>query len=71
MSVDGTVIEYLGIGIGEVRTDKGKLGYQITQERIINKILSTSVMIDCNGKVNPNLGEAPLGTNTYGDPDRY
>ena len=29
MSVDGTVIENLGIGIEEFRTDEGKLGYQI------------------------------------------
>ena len=71
MSVDGTVNEYLGIGIEEVSTDKGKLGYQLTQEGLIKKIFSTTGMTDCNVKATPTSGEAPLGTNPYGDPYRY
>ena len=44
MSVDRTVTEYLGIGIEEVRTDKRRLGYKLTQEGIIKKTLSTTVI---------------------------
>ena len=71
MSVDGTVNEYLGIGIEEVSTDKGKLGYQLTQELTIKKILSNNGMTDCNRKATPNSGKAPMVTNTDGDPARY
>ena len=71
MSVDRTVTEYLGIGIEEVRTDKRRLGYKLTQEGIIKKTLSTTVITDCNVKATPTSGEAPLGINLDGDPDRY
>ena len=63
MSVDGTFNEYLGIGIEEVSTDKGKLGYQLTQEGLIKKIFSTTGMTDCNGWSTPTSGEEPLVTN--------
>ena len=46
MSVDGTVTEYLEIRIKEVRTDKGKLGYQLTQEGLIKKTLLTTGITD-------------------------
>ena len=71
MSVDGTVTEYLGIGIEEVRKDKGKLRYQITQEGLITNILSTTGITDYNGKATTTSGEAPLQTNLYDDPYSY
>ena len=71
MSVDGTVTEYLGIGIEKVRTDKGKLGYQLSQEGLIRNILSTIGMKDYNIKATPTSGESPLGTNPDSNPDMY
>ena len=53
IGVDGTVTEYLGIVIEEVRTDKGNFGYQLTQEGLIKNILSTTGITDCNIKVTP------------------
>ena len=50
---------------------KGKLGYQLTQELTIKKILSNNGMTDCNRKATPNSGKAPMVTNTDGDPARY
>ena len=69
--MDGTVTEYLGIGIEEIKTYKGKLGYQLTQEGIIKKILSTTGMIDCNEKAIATPVENPLVNNPYGEPTRH
>ena len=71
MSVDSTVTEKLGVLIEEVKTDKVKLGYQLTQEGLIINILSITVMTYCNRKATQTSGEAPLGTNPDGDPYRY
>ena len=69
--MDGTIAEYLAIGIEDVRTYKGKLGYQITREGLNKNILSTTGMTECNRKATPKSGEAPLVTNPDGDPARY
>ena len=53
MSLDGTITKYPEIEIEEVRTDKGKLGYQLTQEGLIKKIHSTTGMTDYNRNANP------------------
>ena len=56
MSVDSTVTENLGVLIEEVKTDKEKLGYHITQGRIIKEIRSTTGITDCNKKATPASG---------------
>ena len=56
MGVDRTVTEYLRIGIEEVRIDKGKFGYELTQKGLLKKILSTAGIKDCNGKATPTSG---------------
>ena len=58
--MDGTFTEYLVIGIEEVKTDKGKLGYQLTQEGIIKKIVPSTGIVECNRKATPTSGEAPF-----------
>ena len=71
MSWYGTVTEYLGIGIKEVNTDEGKLGYRLTHEGLIKKIFLTTVITDCSRNITPNSGEALLRNNPDGDPARY
>ena len=66
----GTVTEYLVIRIEEVRTDKGKFGYQLTQEGLTKNILSTTGTAYFNRKATTTSGEAPLGYNQGSDPDR-
>ena len=71
MIVEVTVNEYRGIGIEEFRTDKRRLGYQLTLKGLIKKILSITGITDCNRKSNPTSGEALLGPNPDIDPYRY
>ena len=70
MSIDGDVKEYLGIGINKRTKEEGG-GYVLHQTGLINKILATTGMTDCNGKKTPTTSDAPLGTNPRVDPARY
>ena len=67
MRVEGSVKEFLGI---EVKSH-GKGGYKLTQTGLIDKILATTGMSDCNGKPTPTNTDKPLGTDANGKPARY
>ena len=67
MNVEETVYEYLGVGIKDVqilkKDRKGtKKAYKVSQEGLVNKILNTTKMSDCNVKATSATLEALLGT---------
>ena len=70
MSVEGSVKEYLGIGI-DTRTQEEGGGFMLHQSGLIKKILAATDMVNCNGKKTPTSSDAPLGTNADGPPARY
>ena len=62
MTEGGTVEEFLGIKVSPI----GNGAYKLTQEGLINKILKTTSMENCNPAKTPTSGPKPLGPDPLG-----
>eukprot|EP00957_Ditylum_brightwellii_P088456 6737061-Ditylum_brightwellii.AAC.1 len=61
MTEGGSVEKFLGIKVNSL----GDGAYKLTQEGLIDKILKTTRMENCNPAVTPTSGPKPLGPDPY------
>ena len=67
MTKGGTVEEFLGIQVDP--TSDG--GFKLTQTGLIEKVLTTVGMQDCNPAVTPTSSPVPLGPDPQGKATQY